>query len=233
MCGGSGSYELGAQPDDRTPTTETRRHGERSDHREIGASGHASSSPPRSCHRSPPTAQMIRCPDLPIFPPCLRVSVVGVLRPPHAVCRRRDREYRTGWCSVEHLLGATPLGSQHEQSLLVRPSEHAGEASTVKVDCLQHISTLAHAHAAFVGNVCVPDGLGGIDTNAVRNTVSEIGPHPPVLETSICGDVKSRELPAVSLGPDQYRVVTRHVHADGEGDAVSYLSHRAIGGDHS
>src|SRR5260370_8884120 len=165
MCGGSGSYELGAQPDDRTPTTETRRHGERSDHREIGSSGHPRSSPSPSFHRSPPTAPMIRCPDLPIFPPCLRVSVVGVLRPPHAVCRRRDREYLTGSCSVEHLLGATPLGSQHEQSLLVRPSEHAGEASTVKVDCLQHISTLAHAHAAFDRNRCVPHRPPGLHTN--------------------------------------------------------------------
>ncbi len=48
---------------------------------------------------------------------------------------------------MEGLCGS-PLGRQHEQGLSVRPPEHAGEATAVKVDRLQHLTALAKPHAA-------------------------------------------------------------------------------------
>ena len=61
------------------------------------------------------------------------------------------------------MLRATPLGCHQERRTPLNAPEHASEAATVERDCLQHLTAFANAHAAFIGNVGVPDGMVGID----------------------------------------------------------------------
>jgi hypothetical protein len=49
----------------------------------------------------------------------------------------------------------------------------------------KHLTALANAHTMFVGNVSVPDSIFGIDADAVRNAVTEVGPYASVDQASI------------------------------------------------
>ena len=78
------------------------------------------------------------------------------------------------------MLRATPLGCHQEQRTPLNAPEHASEAAAVKRDCLQHLTALANTHASLIGNVAVLDGMVGINADAVRHAIAEVGPHTPV-----------------------------------------------------
>jgi hypothetical protein len=73
-------------------------------------------------------------------------------------------------------------------------TQHASETASVDVDSVQHFAPFADVYASFVGNIGVPDGVIGIDADAVRDTVSEVSPHAPVRQTSVGGDGKRGQL---------------------------------------
>ena len=74
-------------------------------------------------------------------------------------------------------------------------------------------------------------GAFRVETNAVRDTTLQIGPHSAIRQATVNRDVEGREPFAVGLGHDQGRVVGGHGHAVGECDVVCDLLCRAIGGD--
>ena len=76
-------------------------------------------------------------------------------------------------------LGAAPFVDGHEQRSPIGAAEHAGEAAAVELDRLQHLAALAHAHAALVADVAVPDGSLGVEADAV-GVVVDLGPRPSV-----------------------------------------------------
>src|SRR5262245_52159841 len=92
-----------------------------------------------------------------------------ILRPPGAWCGRLDGQQlsRSRSRNLRDVLHATPLGGDQEQRSPARASEHASETAAVKVDTLQDLTTFADAHATLVGNVSVPDGVIGVDADAV------------------------------------------------------------------
>ena len=91
------------------------------------------------------------------------------------------------------MLRATPLGCHQERRTPLNASEHASEAATVKRDCLQDLTTFANTHASLIGNVGVPDGMVGINADAVRRAITEVGPHTPVRYTAVGGDLEGRK----------------------------------------
>src|SRR5918995_1101489 len=153
------------------------------------------------------------------------------LRPTGAPRRRVGGEHLASSRPLEHVLGAVPLGCHHEQRPPVGAAERAGEAPPVELDRLEHLAALANAHATLVGDVAVPDGVLGVDADAVGDSVAEVGPHPPVREAALVRDVERREAFPVGVGDDQGRAVRGHVHAVGEGDVIGHLATRAIWGD--
>ena len=126
------------------------------------------------------------------------------------------------------MLHATPLRRDQEQGSVAGAPEHAGETAAIDVDCLQHLTTFADAHAAFVGNVCVPNGVVCVDADAVRNAVAEVSPHTSIRQGAVCSDVESGEPLPVRLGDDQRAVVGRHGHAIEKGNIIGYTSSRSI-----
>src|SRR5262245_45023649 len=80
-----------------------------------------------------------------------------------------DSEYLSGprSCNLGDLLHPAPLGRDQEQRSVLQAPEHTSKATPVKCDCLQHLTTFADAHATLVGNVAVPDGVVGVDADAV------------------------------------------------------------------
>src|SRR5215213_9019791 len=101
------------------------------------------------------------------------------LRPAGARCRRPDAQHLARARALEHVLWTSPLGGHHEQRAAVRAAERAGEAPAVELDRLEHLAALANAHTALVGDVSVPDRVLRVEADAVGETVSEVGPHPP------------------------------------------------------
>ena len=96
---------------------------------------------------------------------------------------------------------------------------------------LQDLAALANAHATLVGDVGVPDGVLCIEADTVGNAVAEIGPHSPVRKATVGLDVEGRELSAVQFGHDQGRIVGRHCHTVGKGNAVRHLPGGTVRGD--
>src|SRR5262249_17120865 len=127
------------------------------------------------------------------------------------------------------VIHATPLGRYQEQRSVVYAPEHASETPAVKVDCLQRLTAFADAHASLVGNISVPDGIVGVEADTVGDAVAELGPPAPVRQAAVSTDVKGGKPLTVGLGDDQSCVVGRHGHAIRKGDAIGYLSSRAIG----
>jgi hypothetical protein len=115
----------------------------------------------------------------------------------------------------------------------VIPSQRAGETAAVKVDRLQHLTTFANAHATFVRNVSVPDGVIIIAADAIGDAAVKSRPHAPVRQTPVRGDVESRAPLAIGFRDDQHGIVGRHGHTIRESDVVGHLSSQAIRGDES
>jgi hypothetical protein len=88
------------------------------------------------------------------------------------------------------MLSAAPLGRDHEQGFPLDAAKHAGEAAAVEIDRLQHLATLANAHATLIGNVAIPNGALAVDANAVRHAAVKVGPYAPIQETAVGGDVE-------------------------------------------
>jgi len=130
-----------------------------------------------------------------------------------------------------HLLHPPPLRRDDEQRATIRPTQHAGEAPAVELDGLQHFAAFAHAHAALVRHVGIPDRALGIEADAVGRTVSEVGPHAAMVQAAVGRDVEGGELSAVRLGNDQAGVVGRDGHAVRKGDAVGHLACAAVRAD--
>jgi hypothetical protein len=95
---------------------------------------------------------------------------VFALRPTDARCWRLDGEYLARAMFPCVVGGTGPLVRHQEQRSLVRTPQHASEAAAVEVDRLQHLATLANADAALVGDVPVPDGVFGVEADAVGRT---------------------------------------------------------------
>src|SRR5947209_3485498 len=121
-----------------------------------------------------------------------------ILWPPDARCGRFRCQHlsRPRPRNLRDALHATPLGGYQEQCPIAHTSEHASEATAVKIDRLQHRTAFADAHAALVGDVSVPDGFVGVDADAVGNAAAEGGPHPPVRQAPVRRDVERGEPPA-------------------------------------
>src|SRR5215470_4550812 len=64
-------------------------------------------------------------------------------------------------------LDPTPFPGHDEQRCTTGPSEHACEAAHFRFDCLEYFAAFVDAHAALVRYIGVPDGILGIDANAV------------------------------------------------------------------
>jgi hypothetical protein len=75
---------------------------------------------------------------------------------------------------IGHSLGTFPLGRHDEQRLAVSFAKHTREASTIKLERLEHLSPFMHTHATLVSHVGVPESLIGIKANAVRMVCREL-----------------------------------------------------------
>ena len=89
---------------------------------------------------------------------------------------------------------AAPLSGDIVLRFLRFATQHASETAAVDGDSLQHFAAFADAYASLVGNIGVPDGVIGIDADAVRDAVTEVSPHAPVRQTSVGGDGKRGQL---------------------------------------
>src|SRR6266487_4462793 len=156
-----------------------------------------------------------------------------LLRPTDARCGRLNDEHLARSCSACHARSTTPLGCHQEQRPLVSASECASEATTIQVDRLQYLATFANTHATLVGDIAVPDGVYGVQANAVRGAVAKVSPYPPVRQAAVGRNVEGCESFAVGLRKDQRCVVGCHHHAIWECDTICYLPGRAIRGDQS
>src|SRR5215813_12930101 len=87
------------------------------------------------------------------------------LWPAHTWRGSLDGQHLTRPPPVGHTSGAMPLGRHEKQRPPVGAPEHAGEAASIEIGCLQDFSALANAHAPLVGNVSVPDGVLCIEAN--------------------------------------------------------------------
>ncbi len=75
------------------------------------------------------------------------------------------------------MLDAFPLGRYHEQRLAASSAEHTREASTIKLDCLEHHSTFTDTHAMLVSHTGVPESSLGIEANPVRMICARLSPN--------------------------------------------------------
>src|SRR6478735_21383 len=79
-----------------------------------------------------------------------------------------DRQHLAARFALAHALRPAPLGGHDAERPPVVAAEHAREAAAVDVDRLEHLAALAHAHAAAVRHVGVPDRAGLVEADAVR-----------------------------------------------------------------
>ena len=118
---------------------------------------------------------------------------------------RRDGQHLARPARLAHARRAAPLARDDEQRRAVGAAEHAREAAAVELDPVEDLAALADADAAPVGHVGVPDGTLGVDADAVRDAVAEVGPDAPAREAAVGRDVQRRQAAAVGLGQDQRR----------------------------
>src|SRR5215813_11180745 len=82
--------------------------------------------------------------------------------------RRRVYSYHpTGSPPISRALDPAPFPGHDEQRCATWPSEHASEAAQFRFHCLEYLAAFADAHAALIRYIGVPDGILGIDANAV------------------------------------------------------------------
>src|SRR5215472_11304431 len=103
-------------------------------------------------------------------------------------------------------------------------SEHAGKAAAIQVDGLKHFAPFADAHATLVGNVCIPHGVVHVYADSIWYAVTQVGPYPPVLQASVCGNVESRKAFAMGFGNDQRRIVRSNGYPIWEREAIGDLT---------
>ena len=65
------------------------------------------------------------------------------------------------------MLRPGPVRGDHEESAAVVAAKHAGERAAIKLDPLQHLTALAHAHAAAITDVRIPGRAVAVETDAV------------------------------------------------------------------
>src|SRR4029453_9364260 len=99
---------------------------------------------------------------------------------------RLNREHLTSPRTLADGLGAGPVGNVHEQRPAVVSAEHAGEAEAVQLDRLQHLASLANAHAGV--ELGAPDGALVVHADAVA-ALAEIRPDAPARQTSALSDI--------------------------------------------
>src|SRR4029078_7765190 len=98
---------------------------------------------------------------------------------------------------LEDAVWARPLGDVHEESPAVHASEHAGKASAVELDGIEHLAALRHPNAAAVGDVGVPHCSLRIEADPVGHPLAETSPLPAIGERRLFSNVERDELLAV------------------------------------
>src|SRR6516225_5641427 len=124
------------------------------------------------------------------------------LRPSAPWCGRFGRQHLTRSRALEHVRRPPPLRCDDEEHASVWAAEGTSEAAAINLDLLKHLTTFTDPHAALIGDICVPDGVLGVCTDAVGHAVSERGPHPALREATVGFDAKRRQLLGVGLGDD-------------------------------
>src|SRR5215469_4451876 len=156
---------------------------------------------------------------------CRRRSTPA-LWPSSAWCRSVDGQQlsSSSLCHFGNLLHAAPLIRYHEERSSAWASEHAGKAAAIQVDGLKHFAPFADAHATLVGNVCIPHGVVHVYADSIWYAVTQVGPYPPVLQASVCGNVESRKAFAMGFGNDQRRIVRSNGYPIWEREAIGDLT---------
>jgi hypothetical protein len=113
---------------------------------------------------------------------------------------------------VEHVPGVPPFVDRHEQRAAIGASQCTGEASAVKLDRLKQLATVPNTHAPFVGDVAVPDGVLGVDADAVGDPIPQVSPESPVPSqrvtlSNLVAEIWENDPPA--LLPKQWRDADR------------------------
>src|SRR5579863_3849580 len=121
-----------------------------------------------------------------------------------------------GACAISTcpVLLRSPVIPRHSAATMnsvrpVRPAQRAGKAAAIENDRLENLAAFANPNAAFIGHVGVPNCAFGVERDAIRNAVAEIGPDAPVREAAVSADVEGGELLAIRFGDDQRRIVGR------------------------
>src|SRR5215831_11782506 len=108
------------------------------------------------------------------FPCLLRLWPSGMWR------GRVHRHHPAALCPIGRAFDPAPFPRYDEQRCAIWPSEHASEAAQIRFDCLEYLAAFADAHAALIRYIGVPDGILGIDANAVGDAISQVCPCPSV-----------------------------------------------------
>src|SRR5215469_5884452 len=75
-----------------------------------------------------------------------------------------------------------------------------------------------------LGNVCIPHGVVHVYADSIWYAVTQVGPYPPVLQASVCGNVESRKAFAMGFGNDQRRIVRSNGYPIWEREAIGDLT---------
>ena len=107
--------------------------------------------------------------------------------------RKCKKSERAGACATSAILSM----SRHSAAIMY----YVFCASPPSMQAKQPRSTLTVCSPSppsrtrtLLGTSAIPDGVIGIDADAVRDTVSEVSPHAPVRQTSVGGDGKRGQL---------------------------------------
>jgi tellurite resistance protein TerC len=175
--------------------------------------------------------------DLYTLPTWASPAFIGTVLAVVAVLSARDSR-RRGRVRGEQQAGRLPdaarpgpPGRRHEQGPAIGAAEGAGKAASVEVDRAEHGPAFADPDAALVRNVRVPDRALGVQGDAVRRGVAQVGPHPAPRQPAVGPYVERGEPPGVRLGDDQRPAVRGDRHPVGERDVVRYPARGPVRGD--
>src|SRR5262245_41097107 len=121
---------------------------------------------------------------------------------PRCGCVHSQHLSRSRPCNGADIFHTTPLRCYQKQCFAVRTAEHASETPAVQLDRLQHLTTFTDTHTAPVGDIGIPHSVLSIDADTIGHTATEIGPHTPIGQGSVCSYVEGCEPFAVRLGDD-------------------------------
>ena len=91
------------------------------------------------------------------------------------------------------MLHSGPLSGAYEQGRAVIAAEHAGERAAVELHAIEHLATLADAHATTIADVGVPDRSFRVEADAVWRVVADLCPDAPVRQWAVDVDVERGE----------------------------------------